>query len=128
MPDLERNMIPDYEYDPDSILDSTKKALGIRHDYSHFDPEIIMYINSAFSRLWTLGVGPDQPYAISSRDNLWNEFLESKKQLDMIQTYIYAKVKLVFDPPSNSFVVESLKKIIDEIEWVSNAIAESDSL
>ena len=116
------------EYNPNSILDTIKKTLGIMYDYEIFDPELIIHINSAFSILYELGVGPSIPYKITSRENTWDEFLEDNTQLENVKTYIYMKVRLVFDPPSNSFVVDAFEKQIQELEWRMNVAVETECL
>lgn len=101
----------------DSILNSIKKNLGIDPSYTHFDDQLIFFINSVFGTCFQLGVGPKSaPYKISSASNVWSEFLP-EDQIETIKTYVYAKVKLIFDPPANSFTVDALQKICDEFEW-----------
>ena len=112
----------------DSILNSTKKALGIEPDYEHFDPELIMHINSIFMVLHQLGVGPKEPFRIESENETWDEFLEDKTNLDAAKTFMHLRVRLIFDPPSSSFVAESYQKIIDECEWRLTVGAETTSI
>jgi hypothetical protein len=100
-----------------SILDSIKKLLGIEPDYVDFDPDVIAHINSAIMTLNQLGVGKSQ-FSISSNLETWKDFLgEDLYDLQAIKTYIYLKVKLVFDPPTSSFVVTSLESQTNELEW-----------
>lgn len=103
-----------------SILNSVKKALGIQSDYNHFDQELIMHINSVFSILNQLGVGPEESFVIKSEDNLWEEFTESKTNINVVKTYMYLKVRLLFDPPSSGTAVESFKNQAEEMEWRMN--------
>ena len=111
----------------DSILTSVKKMLGIQEDYEHFDPEIIMYINSAFMILNQLGVGPEEPFVIENKMDYWDDFIEPEK-IELVKTYVYMRVRLMFDPPASGFLVDSLNKQIQEYEWRMNVQAEKDKL
>lgn len=109
----------------DSILTSIKKMLGIEEDYNHFDPELIVMINSVFGVLFQLGVGPkDAPYSIESEENTWDEFMVGN-QIQTVKSYIFAKVKMQFDPPSSSFVLSSYQDLAKEFEWRCNVDAET---
>lgn len=112
----------------ESILTSTKKMLGIQEDYTHFDPELITHINSVFMRLYQLGVGPSLPFIVVDEDDTWNDFLEDKTNLEAVKSYMYLKVRLLFDPPATSFVLENFQKMIDEYEWALNVGAETESI
>lgn len=103
----------------DSILTSIKKLLGITEEYEHFDPDIIVHINSAFMILNQLGVGPEEGFSIKDKSSTWNEFL-SGSNLEAVKTYVYLKVKLMFDPPLSSTVIEAIKSQISELEWRLN--------
>lgn len=105
----------------DSILTSIKKLLGITEEYEHFDPDIIMHINSAFMILNQLGVGPEEGFAIKDKNSTWDEFLSGGANLEAVKTYVYLKVKLMFDPPLSSTVIEAIKSQISELEWRLNA-------
>ena len=104
----------------DSILTSIKKLLGITEEYEHFDPDIIMHINSAFMILNQLGVGPEEGFSIKDKSSTWNEFLSGGANLEAVKTYVYLKVKLMFDPPLSSTVIEAIKSQISELEWRLN--------
>lgn len=106
----------------DSILISIKKLLGISEDYTQFDDDIIMHINSVFLNLTQLGVGPETGFAIEDDTVDWEDFvdIESNAQLHAIKSYIYLKVKLLFDPPLSSAVIESTNRMIAELEWRLN--------
>lgn len=110
----------------DSILTSIKKMLGIVEDYEHFDQDIIIHINSAFFNLKQLGVGPPEGYAITDKSNTWSEFIptEDKLRFEAVKSYIYLKVKKIFDPPLNSSILESINTQINEYEWRLNVAAE----
>ena len=105
----------------DSILDSMKKLLGISNDYNHFDQDIIIHINTAFMSLRQIGVGPKEGFAIHGSEETWGDFLPDMKTLESVRTYLYLKVRLIFDAPTNSAVVEIFNKNINEIEWRLNS-------
>lgn len=111
----------------ESILQSVKKKLGIMPEYEHFDDEIITGINSAFSILNQLGVGPDEPFTISGSDEVWTDFIEDGR-IELVKSYIPLRVRLLFDPPTNSFLVDSINKQIAEFEFRMNVEAEKDLL
>lgn len=105
-----------------SILNSIKQLLGMTEDYSPFDNELILHINSVFMILHNLGVGPDTPYKIVDSTNTWDEFIDSKDTIEAVKTYVYLKTRLIFDPPTSSIVLESYNRIISELEWRLNVI------
>jgi hypothetical protein len=104
----------------DSILTSIKKLLGIGEDYTQFDSELIMYINSVFSTLLQLGVGPTTAFRITGTSEEWDDFLEDATHLESVKTYIYLRVRLMFDPPQTGYLVEAITKQILEHEWRMN--------
>lgn len=107
-----------------SILTSIKKLLGIGEEYEHFDADLIMYINSAFSILTQLGVGPSDGFTISDDLAVWDDFIPEGKKLELVKSYVYLKVKLLFDPPSSSAVMESTNRMISEFEWRLNVMVD----
>ena len=109
----------------ESILTSIKKLLGITEEYDQFDPDIIMHINSVFMILTQLGVGPAEGFSIEDDTAVWTDFIQDVKKLEAVKTYIYLKVKLLFDPPLSSAVIESMNRLINELEWRLNVAAES---
>jgi hypothetical protein len=111
--------------DTQSILTSTKKVLGIQEDYEYFDVDIIFHINSAFSTLNQLGLGPDAGYMIEDKTAVWGDFLGGNLHLNSVKTYIFLKLKIVFDPPQTSFVLASLQEQVRELEWRLNVERES---
>lgn len=111
----------------DSILTSIKKLLGIEEDYTHFDPDIIMCINTVFTVLTQLGVGPEEGFSIEDETAVWSDFLSSTQQMEAVKTYIHLRVKLLFDPPLSSAVIEAMKQQISEIEWRLNVMVENES-
>lgn len=108
----------------ESILTSIKKMLGIEEEYTHFDPDIIMHINTAFMRLRQMGVGPAEGFRIEDDTSTWYEF-DPEADYEAVKTYIYIEVKLVFDPPLSSAVIDVLKENRDELKWRLNVEAET---
>lgn len=100
-----------------SILLSVKKMLGPSADYDIFDPELIIYINSVFGTLHQLGVGPEEKFVITGDSELWSDFTTEGEEIEEVKSYIYLRVRLLFDPPSSSFVLSSFKEQIKELEW-----------
>lgn len=109
----------------DSILTSIKKLLGIAEDYEHFDQDLIIHINSVLSVLTQLGVGPSEGFSIEDENATWNDFIPEDKRLSSIRSYVYMKVKLLFDPPLSSSVMESMNRMISEFEWRLNATVDT---
>ena len=109
----------------ESRLTSIKKLLGITEEYDQFDPDIIMHINSVFMILTQLGIGPAEGFSIEDDTSVWSDFIQDIKKLESVKTYIYLKVKLAFDPPLSSAVIESMNRLINELEWRLNVAAES---
>ena len=109
----------------ESILISIKKLLGIAKEYDVFDPDIIMHINTVFMTLNQLGVGPEGGFRIEDDIATWNQYISNEDNLDAVKSYIHLKVKLLFDPPLNSSVIEAMKQSISELEWRLNVQAES---
>lgn len=107
----------------DSILNSVKLQLGILPEYTVFDQQLILAINTAFSILHQLGVGPKDGYAIENESNRWDEVV-TKQSLNMVKSYVFLKVKLLFDPPATSFVLEAYNKQLAEMEWRINSEVE----
>lgn len=103
-----------------SILTSIKKMLGIAEDYTEFDEDIITHINSVFLNLTQLGVGPEEGFMIEDDTTVWEDFIDDSIQLQAVKTYMYLKVKLLFDPPLSSSVTESFTRMIAELEWRLN--------
>ena len=104
----------------ESILNTIKNMLGSDLGYDVFDTELIIHINSAFSTLAQLGVGPKNGFRITGAEETWQDFLGEVEDLESVKTYIYCKVKMLFDPPSNSFLMKALEDTCHEIEWRLN--------
>lgn len=109
----------------ESILTSIKKMLGIAEEYTHFDADLIMHINSVFAILTQIGVGPSEGFSIEDDTDVWTDFIQDNKKLENVKSYTYMKVKLLFDPPLSSSVIESMNRIISELEWRIQVAADS---
>ena len=103
-----------------SILTSIKKMLGVAEDYTEFDEDITTHINSVFLNLTQLGVGPEEGFMIEDDTSVWEDFINDSIRLQAVKTYMYLKVKLLFDPPLSSSVTESFTRMIAELEWRLN--------
>lgn len=100
-----------------SILETVKTALGVELDYSGFDNDIILGINTALMTLNQLGIGPENGFKIIGSEEEWDDFLISDVNVEAARSYIVLKTRLLFDPPSSSFVLESINQQIKELEW-----------
>jgi hypothetical protein len=108
-----------------SILISTKKVLGIATDYTAFDLDIITHINAAFSTLTQLGVGPADGFMIEDADVEWYDYIANDIQLNTVKSYVFLKVRQLFDPPSTSYLITAMEKQIQEFEWRLNVNRET---
>ena len=99
----------------ESILTSIKKLLGITEDYTHFDTDIIMHINAVFMVLNQLGVGPSEIFSITDKSATWHDFIPDDNRVSLVKSYMYLKVRMMFDPPSGS-AMEAASRLIDEYE------------
>lgn len=106
-----------------SILTSIKKMLGIEEDYEDFDMDITIHINSVLSILTQLGVGPKTGFHITDKTQTWEEFIGDNPLLNDVKTYVYLKVKMIFDPMIGSGG-SSLESVIEELEWRINSTAD----
>lgn len=104
-----------------SILTSTKKILGIAEDYTVFDLDIITHINAAFSTLTQLGIGPDDGFAIENDTAVWQDFIGDDLHFQSLKSYVFLKVKHLFDPPSTSYLIAAYERQMQELEWRLNA-------
>lgn len=100
-----------------SILHDVKQLIGQEWDDNTFDLDIMTHINSVFLDLQQIGVGPEEGYSISGPDDKWDVLLKGDKNLNAVKTYIYGKVRMVFDPPSTGPLLNSLQAQLDKIEW-----------
>lgn len=110
----------------DSILVSTKKALGIPATIDEFDLDVIMHINAVLSTMGDFGMGPTDGFEIEDDEAKWDSFLLGDKRYNFVKTYVYLKVRLLFDPPSAANLVISMEKMIAEYEWRMTALKEND--
>lgn len=109
-----------------SILTNVKKVLGIAESYTAFDEDILMHINAAFSVLNQLGVGPIDGFMIEDAGTEWEEFVVPPNQLHLVKTYIFLKVRLLFDPPTTSYLIDAATNQIKEYEWRLNTFRENE--
>jgi hypothetical protein len=109
----------------DSILTSVKKTLNLDEDYTFYDPEITLHINSVFSTLTQLGVGPSIGFEIEDKTATWDNFLEGNLQYSFIKSYFFLRVRLLFDPPTTSYTLDSFDKQLKELEWRINVVRET---
>jgi hypothetical protein len=109
----------------DSILTSTKKILGIEESYTAFDLDILTHINSVFSTLNQLGVGPAEGFRVEDAGDVWDDFLDGDPRYNSVKTYVYLRVRLLFDPPTTSYHTTALKEEVLQLEWRINAQRES---
>lgn len=109
-----------------SILTSIKKQLGLADEDTSFDPDIIIHINSALFRLNQLGVG-EEPFVVTDSNDEWSDAIPDNYNLEVIKSYIFLKVKKVFDPPTGSILLQALNESISEYEWTINVAAEKEN-
>lgn len=108
-----------------SILTTTKKVLGIDASYTAFDVDITMHINTVFSTLNQLGIGPENGFAIEDATPTWDAFLGNDPRMNSVKTYVYLRVRLLFDPPTTSYLIDAMKQQLQELEWRISALRES---
>lgn len=101
----------------ESILKTIKQLIGCPDGFEQFDLDLTIHINSAFATLTQLGVGPKEGYRITGPDNVWSEFEEDAQKSNLIKDYVYIKTRLLFDPPTSSALMDSLKEQLKEMEW-----------
>lgn len=110
-----------------SILTSVKKLLGLTEADTSFDIDVMLHINSVFSTLQQLGIGPVDGFMIEDATVTWDAFLGNDPKLSAVKTYVYLRTRLLFDPPSTSYVIDSMNKQIQELEWRLNVQREEVS-
>ena len=101
----------------DSILTSIKTLLSIPEECTDFDNELIVHINSVFMILNQIGIGPEEGYFITSSEQYWSDFLGEAKNVEAVKSYVHLKVRMVFDPPTSSHVLEAMNRQASEYEW-----------
>ena len=107
-----------------SILTSIKKLLGIAEEDTSFDQDIIMHINTVFAILAQLGVGPANGFSIEDDGAIWSDYLGNVTNLELVKSYIYMKVRSMFDPPTSSILADAMNKNISELEWRINTMVD----
>lgn len=112
----------------DSILVSIRQFLGLGQNDEAFDTDLIILINSNFSVLNQLNVGPSTPFKITGVSELWSSFIEDKDYLELVKEFIGLKVKMIFDPPSNSFVMKAYEERVAELEWRLNMFEDKETV
>lgn len=100
----------------DSILVSIKKLLGIDAAYTAFDVDVIIHINTAFAVLNQLGVGPADGFMIEGEEEIWDDYI-TDNNFSMVKTFVYLKVRLAFDPPTSTALIESMNNTLNELTW-----------
>lgn len=111
-----------------SILDDVKQGIGLMPEYTAFDPIIKMHINTVFTILTQMGVGPSSGFRLVTGAEEWTDFLpENYEYFESVKSYICLKVRVLFDPPSNSVHMNAINETIKELEWRLNFEAESQS-
>lgn len=111
----------------ESILKSIRKLVGPEEDYTHFDPDIVIHINSAINRLYQLGVDSAKNFTVTSEAETWGDLFGSDEEvINMCKPFIYFKVRMGFDPPTSSIASESFKAEIDKLEWLISVWVESN--
>lgn len=111
----------------DSILKSTKKILGIDPTYDAFDLDIITHINTVFVDLNQLGIGPAAGFMIADDTATWSEYFVTDTNLNAVKTYVYLRVRLLFDPPATSYHIAAIKEQVKELEWRLNVKREGEA-
>lgn len=107
-----------------SILEDTKKSLGLAADYTPFDADIVMHINSVLADLTQLGVGPEAGFEISGSAEGWASFIADEPRLNSVKSYLFLRVKMLFDPPGTGYVLTSMEKMLEKAEWRINMARE----
>lgn len=111
----------------ESILKSTKKILSIGDDDPSFDLDIITHINTAFSHLQQLGIGPEAGFVIEDDSKTWNDFLGDNARLPIasaVKTHVYLEVRYIFDPPQLSHVMQAMERQLEQSAWRLSVLRE----
>lgn len=112
--------------DMDNILQSIKKMLGPSGSYEYFDTDLKIHINTVLFRLTQMGVGPSKGFSIKDGNETWKDFISDIEKIEAVRTYVYMKVKLIFDPPQSSIVKSCIDETIKELEFCLNIAGESN--
>lgn len=109
----------------ESVLTSIKKLLGMGEDYTVYDTDVMIHINSVFADLKRLGVGPSEGFKVTGPYETWSDFTGDVIDFESVKTYVYLRVRLLFDPPSSAAAIEAMKAQADKYEWLLNVSAET---
>ncbi len=109
-----------------SILDSIKKSIGLDKDYTAFDPDVIMHINSVFAVLTQLGIGPSEGFSIEDSETTWDDYIGDDIRFNSVKTYILLRVRILFDPPTASHLMSAMNEQIREFEWRIQTLREEE--
>ena len=112
----------------ESILNSIKQLLGISEGDTNFDTDIIIHINSVLSNLRQMGVGPKEKFSIVDEKSVWSDFTGEDTDYDEVKTYVYLRVKKIFDPPANSNIMNAMNEEIQELGWRLNVSASNEAM
>lgn len=112
--------------DRTGILSSIKKLLNVDLEDTAFDNDIILLINGEFMTLYQLGIGPKGGFSIDGYDKDWSDFTDNEQLIDTVKTYVYMRVRMIFDPPASSVVADQFNARIQELQWRLNVQAEQD--
>lgn len=112
----------------DSILNTTKKLLGIAEENTEFDLDIILHINSVFTILTQLGVGPSKGFFITDGSATWSDFIPEGEMMEAVKSYMGCKVRMLFDPPTSSATMQALQNMCNELEWRLNVFCDKTGL
>ena len=112
----------------DSILNTTKKLLGIAEENTEFDLDIILHINSVFTILTQLGVGPSKGFFITDGSATWSDFIPEGEMMEAVKSYMGCKVRMLFDPPTSSATMQALQNMCNELEWRLNVLCDKTGL
>lgn len=108
-----------------SILDSIKKSLNIDPSVTAFDEDIMLSINSVFGTLNQLGVGPEAGFQIEDKDQVWSDYIGLDTRMNDVKTYVFLRVRMLFDPPGTSYLVTAIQEQVKELEWRLNTRREA---
>ena len=111
----------------ESILRSVAKNLGLPAEYDVFDPDLVMNINTVLADLNQMGIGPAEGFEISDDTATWDDFLEGETRLNSVKSYTYMRVKLMFDPPTTSYLIDAYQRQADKLEWRINMFREEQA-
>lgn len=101
----------------DSILDTLLQLLNDDPDAPAYKLDVMTFANGVFGRLKNLGIGPKEGFYITDSGDSWDDFMDEGPERAAVQTYMFMKVKLIFDPPQNSTVLQSYERLVNEFEW-----------